>query len=160
MSTCPHTCLQPNFGSLLKIVDGCHFGQPHHKIGKKKTEKPLVRTRLFGARGCQRFLTSKISPVEKTACNLHKRRDFLGKNIPKFATFQGKKTGFKSPFLDYRFLQLARIGEVLLLKDQWVPVTFGHLGSCFRKLLTFLFLFLCIFYFYYCFIYIFIWMQV
>ncbi len=111
MSTCPHTCLQPNFGSLFKIVDGCHFGQPHHKIGKKKTEKPLV----FGARRCQRFLTSKMSPVEKTACNLHKRMDFLGKNTPKFATFQGRKTGFKSPFLDYRFLQLARFGEVLLL---------------------------------------------
>lgn len=108
MSTYPHTCLRPNFGSLLKIVDGCHFGQPHHKIGKKKTGL---------------FFTGKMQPVEKTACNLHKRRDFLGKNYPQIRHISREKNRVQIAIFRLQVLATSQILRSPLVEGQQVHLS-------------------------------------
>jgi hypothetical protein len=57
----------------------------------------------------RRFITSKMSPVEKTACNLHKRRDFLGKNIPQIRHISREKNRVQIAIFRLKILATSQI---------------------------------------------------
>jgi hypothetical protein len=68
--------------------------QNWEKEDRKIPGKNTFFWELVGASVC---LASKFRQLKKRACNLHKRRDFLGKNTTKFATFKGRKNRVQIP---------------------------------------------------------------